>query len=324
MSRPHIRLLRATPWLLAGLILLLLVTFVPAFQRPAFWILQGKQYFAAAALALALTPIMLTGGIDLSVGSLTVFASVLIGFLWQDLHWPIACAVAGGVLAGGLIGLGNGALINAGVMPLVATLATRELFRGLALTLSGSQPISGFPPEMAATWQQTLLGVPLPLLLLVLLFLLTYVVVHHTWMGRMVFALGDNEQAARFAAVPVRALKFGLYGWCGLVAGACGAALLMKSDVARADAEPYLDLLAIACVIMGGIRIVGGAGHVAGTLLGTITIVALQAGIGRVAPEWRDTLAGVVLVAIAVVNEASARWTALPAPIHKETSPGQP
>jgi ribose/xylose/arabinose/galactoside ABC-type transport system permease subunit len=321
MNRLTFRLLRATPWLLAGLILLLLVTLVPAFQRPAFWVQQGKQYFATAALALALTPIVLTGGIDLSVGSVTVFASVLVGFLWHLLHWPIGWAVAAGVLAGGVIGLGNGALIDAGVMPLVATLATRELFRGLALTLSGSQPVSGFPPELAVPWRQTFLGVPLPLLVLTLLFLLTYLVVHHTWMGRTIFAVGDNEQAARFAAVPVRRLKFGLYGCCGLVAGLCGAALLMKSDVARADAEPYLDLLAIACVIMGGIRIAGGAGHVAGTLLGIVTVVALLAGMLQVAPAWRDTLAGSVLVTLAIVNEATARWTALPAAAESDTAP---
>jgi ribose/xylose/arabinose/galactoside ABC-type transport system permease subunit len=313
MNRLTFRLLRATPWLLAGAILLLMLLLVPAFQRPAYWVVQGKQYFATAALALALTPIMLTGGIDLSVGSVTVFANVLIGFLWHDLGWPIGGAVAAGVLAGGLVGLGNGALVNAGVMPLVATLATRELFRGFALTLSGSQPVSGFPPELGKFWQQSFLGAPLPLLALALLFLLTYLVVHHTWVGRMVYALGDNEQAARFAAVPVRTLKFGLYGCCGLAAGVCGAALVMKSDVARADAEPYLDLLAIACVVMGGIRIVGGAGHVAGTLLGTVTVVALLAGMLQISPAWRDTLAGAVLVGIAVVNEATARLTALPA-----------
>jgi ribose/xylose/arabinose/galactoside ABC-type transport system permease subunit len=318
MTRPRHRLLRATPWLLAGLILLLLVCLVPAFQRPAFWVAQGKQYFAAAALALALTPIMLTGGIDLSVGSVSVFAAVLIGALWHDLHWPIAAAVAGGVLAGGLVGLANGGLINAGVMPLVATLATRELFRGLALTLSGSQPVSGFPPGFIAFWGRSVLGVPLPLLVLALLLVLTYLVVHHTWVGRMVYALGDNEQAARFAAVPVRRLKYGLYGCCGLVAGLCGAALVMKSDVARADAEPYLDLLAIACVIMGGIRITGGAGHVAGSVLGIVTVVALQAGTYQAWPEWRDTLSGAVLVGIAVINEATARRTALPA---ADTSP---
>ena len=112
--------------------------------------------------------------------------------------------------------------------------------------------------------------------------------------------------------MPVRRLKLGLYGWCGLVAGLCGAALIMQYGTAKADAQPYLDLLAIACVVMGGIRITGGAGHVVGTLLGIVTVVALLSGMYQVPSGWRETLTGAVLVAVAVVNEATARWTALP------------
>jgi ribose/xylose/arabinose/galactoside ABC-type transport system permease subunit len=313
MNPLTLRLLRQTPALLAGLILMAMVLLVPAFRRPGYWLTLGEQYFATAALALALTPVMLTGGIDLSVASVAVFASVVIGALWRDLGWPLEWAMVGGILVGGLVGLGNGTLVNVGVMPLVATLATRELFRGLALSLSGDNPVNRFPPAADAFWQQSLLGVPLPLAVLGALFLLTYLVIHHTWVGRMVFALGDNEQAARFAAVPVRRLKLGLYGWCGLVAGLCGAALIMQYGTAKADAQPYLDLLAIACVVMGGIRITGGAGHVAGTLLGTVTVIALLAGMLHIASAWRDTLTGAILVVVAVINEATARWTALPA-----------
>jgi ribose/xylose/arabinose/galactoside ABC-type transport system permease subunit len=312
MNRLTFRLLRQTPALLAGLILLVLVLLVPAFRRPGYWVILGEQYFPPAALALALTPVMLTGGIDLSVGSVAVFASVVIGALWRDLGWPLEWAMAGGVVVGGLVGLGNGTLVNVGVMPLVATLATRELFRGLALSVSGDNPVTRFPPAATAFWQQSLLGVPLPLAVLAGLLVLTYLVVHHTWVGRMVFAIGDNEQAARFAGVPVRSIKLGLYGWCGLIAGLCGAALVMQYGTAKADAQPYLDLLAIACVVMGGIRITGGAGHVAGTLLGIVTVVALLAGMYQIASAWRDTLTGAVLVAVAVINEATARWSALP------------
>jgi rhamnose transport system permease protein len=204
-------------------------------------------------------------------------------------------------------------------MPLVATLATRELFRGLAMSLSGDNPVNRFPPAAGGFWQQSFLGVPLPLAVLAALFLLTYLVVHHTWIGRMVFALGDNEQAARFAGVPVRRVKLGLYGWCGLVAGLCGASFVMQYGTAKADAQPYLDLLAIACVVMGGIRITGGAGHVVGTLLGIVTVLALQAGLQsglyQLPSGWRDILTGAVLVAVAIINEATARWTALPEPL---------
>jgi rhamnose transport system permease protein len=238
---------------------------------------------------------------------------VVVGALWRDLGWPLEWAMAGGIVVGGLVGLGNGTLVNVGVMPLVATLATRELFRGLALSMSGDNPVNRFPPAATSFWQQALLGVPLPLAVLAALLVLTYLVVHRTWVGRMVFAIGDNELAARFAGVPVRGVKLGLYGWCGLVAGLCGAALVMQYGTAKADAQPYLDLLAIACVVMGGIRITGGAGHVAGTLLGIVTVVALLAGMYQIASAWRDTLTGAVLVAVAVINEATVRWTALPA-----------
>jgi ribose/xylose/arabinose/galactoside ABC-type transport system permease subunit len=303
-------LVAGTPYILASLILLIVVTQVPAFGRPAYWLSLSQNYFAPAALALALTPIILTGGIDLSVGSVAVFSSVVVGVLWRDLGLPIEIALLGGIQAGLLAGMGNGLLVTAGVMPLVATLATRELYRGLALTLSGSNPVNRFPLHLGDWWETTLLGLPLPLVVVEALFAITYVVVHHTWVGRMLFAIGDNERAAKFAAIPVRRLKLGLYAWSGAVAGLCGATFVLRYGAAKADAEKSLELLAITCVVLGGVRITGGAGHVAGTLLGIVTVAALLAGLGSIDSTWRDTLTGGILVAVAVANEAAARWTA--------------
>src|SRR6516162_4262592 len=129
-SRLALFLVRCLPVLLALSILLTFVLTVPAFGRLSYWLYLPHQSFAMAALALALTPIILTGGIDLSVGSVSVLASVVIGFLWWDLGWPLEWAFVGGVLAGLLAGIGNGSLVTLGIPPLVATLATRELFRG--------------------------------------------------------------------------------------------------------------------------------------------------------------------------------------------------
>jgi ribose/xylose/arabinose/galactoside ABC-type transport system permease subunit len=296
--------------LVAGLIVLLGVVLVPAFQRPAYWLTLSRQYFAPAALALVLTPIVLTGGIDLSVGSVTVCASVVIGVLTQEAGWPIGWAMAAGALTGLLAGLANGALITVGVIPLVATLATRELFRGLAYTLVGDSPVRRLPPIPGNLWGNFLAGLPLAVYGIALLFVAAYLVVHHTWIGRMIYAVGDNEQAARFAGVPVRRLKLGLYACSGLVAGVCGAGLVMEYESAKADAEKTLELVAIACVVLGGIRIAGGAGHVAGTLLGIVTITVLGAALTSVAPNWRDTVTGGLLIVVAVTNEATARWSA--------------
>jgi ribose/xylose/arabinose/galactoside ABC-type transport system permease subunit len=297
----HVPLLVALAILVGGLIA------VPAFRGADFWLNLPERYFAPAALALALTPIVLTGGIDLSVGSVTVFVSVVIGVLLRDGGWSVPAALTAGAAVGLVAGLFNGGLVALGVVPLVATLATRELFRGLAYSLGGDRPVTGLPETLEDLWEAAPLCVPLPLAVVGILFLLTWAIVHHTWMGRMVFALGDNETAARFAGVPTRRLKLGLYAAAGLVAGLCGAALVLRFGTARASAEKSLELTAITCVVLGGVRVTGGAGHVAGTLLGVATVATLLTALSQADANYRDVILGVLLIGVAVVNEAGRR-----------------
>jgi ribose transport system permease protein len=310
MKQLALIMMRRVPWLVAGLIVLIGLILVPAYQQPRYWVNLPSQYFPVAVLALALTPIMLTGGIDLSVGSVTVFTSVVIGALWRDTGWPIEWAILAGVLTGLLAGLGNGGMVVAGVPSLVATLATRELFRGLASAMSGDSPVNRFPAQLGEFWRAAFLGLPIPLIGLTVLFLISYCVIHHTWIGRVVFAIGDNERAARFAGTPVRGITLGIYTWCGLVGGLCGTAEVCKYNAAKADAEKSLELTAIACVVLGGIRIAGGAGHVGGTLVGIITVAVLMGGLGSIDSTWRDMVMGAVLIGVALLNEAGARWGA--------------
>jgi ribose/xylose/arabinose/galactoside ABC-type transport system permease subunit len=298
------------PWLVSVGILVATVAAVPAFRRLAYWRGLPAEFFDPAILALGLTMIILTGGIDLSVGSVTVLASVVGGLLVRDAHWPLAAALMAAISAGLLAGLCNGALVAAGVVPLVATLATRELFRGLAITLSGGERVSRLPAELNELWNTRLLGQPLPLVLFAALALVTYAVVHHSWVGRMTFAVGDNEEAARFAGVPVKRLKLGLYAASGLLAGLCGAADLLHYQSAAADVHKSLELTAIACVVLGGVRVTGGSGHVGGTLLGIVTVVVLLAGLAGAWPQGRDMALGGLLIAVAMGNEAARRAAA--------------
>jgi ribose/xylose/arabinose/galactoside ABC-type transport system permease subunit len=217
-------------------------------------------------------------------------------------------ALALGALTGGACGLLNGALVAAGVTPLVVTLATRELFRGVAMTLSQGRRLELFEVAGQGALAGRLLGLPMALWAMAGLALATYVAVHHTRFGRALFAMGDNERAARFAGVPVARVKLGLYGSAGLVAGLCGAALVLRFGVADAEAERSVELLAISCVVMGGVRVTGGAGHVGGVVVGAVTVCALLAGLGNVASDWRDTVAGAVLIGMALTTEAAARW----------------
>ncbi len=309
MRTTLVTLVRGLPLLLAGVLLVVLVLGVPAFRRPAYWLSLPREYFAVAALALALTPIILTGGIDLSVGSTTVLASLVIEACYRDLGWSLGPALLAGVVAGALAGLANGLLVCVGVLPLVATLATRELYRGLAWVLTTEEEgAARLPGSLRQVWTRPLGSLPLALWGLIALAVVSYLVVHHTRFGRMLFAMGDNERAARFAAVPVRRVQLGLYAWAGVVAGLCGVGLMMKYPVAKADAERSLELLAIACVVMGGVRVTGGAGHVMGVVVGIVTVCTLLAGLRQVASEWRDTACGVVLIVLALATEDSARW----------------
>jgi ribose/xylose/arabinose/galactoside ABC-type transport system permease subunit len=303
-------LLNHLPWLVALLILGVTVATVPAFQRPAYWRSLAEDYFVPAVLALALTPVILTGGIDLSVGSVTVFSAVVAGVLIRDAGWPLPAALAAALGAGLAAGLASGLLVAVGVVPLVATLATRELFRGLATAVSGGEPVSGLPAALEDWWRVGAWGRPLPLFVFAALAFLTYAVVHHTWVGRMVFAVGDNEEAARFAGIPVRRLKLALYAATGLAAGLCGAADVMHHRAAAVNVHQTLELTAIACVVLGGVRVTGGYGHVGGTLLGIVTVVVLLAGLSGAWPTGRDMALGALVVAVAVGNEAARRAAA--------------
>lgn len=301
-------ILRYLPLLVAATTLLVMVLYVPAFHRLRYWMALPVQFFPAAAMALALTPIILTGGIDLSVGSTMVLSSVVTGVLWRDAGVGIELALVAGALAGGLCGLINGALVVVGVLPLVVTLATRELYRGLALTVTGGEEVRGMGADVANLPAMPLLGAPLALWALVAIGLISYLVVHHTWMGRSLFAMGDNLTAARFARLPVARLQLGLYAWAGLIAGLCGAARVMRFGSAKGEGDGSWELLAITCVVMGGVRVTGGAGHVGGVAVGIVTVGVLLAGLSSVASDWRDTVAGLVLIGMALATESAARW----------------
>ncbi|HEV3079846.1 MAG TPA: ABC transporter permease [Gemmataceae bacterium] len=315
--------LRWTPVILPLLVLTAMIALNPALRHGETWERVGRDWTGVALLAIALTPIIITGGIDLSVGSVVGLSAIVAGVLWRDAHWPLAIALAGGLLAGLCAGMLNGAIILTGVNPLVVTLATLAVFRGLAYGICGREQVRNLPVGLTRWWDGNLFGLPQPVWIIILTFLVYYLLLHHTWMGRMFYAIGDNPRAARFAGVPVRSLTFSLYALSGLVAGVAGLATLFQFRSATATEGDNLELKAITCVVLGGVRITGGSGHLAGTLLGALTLAALLEGMYRIAPSWRTLLIGAFLVAIAIANELLARWRLRreagnrePAPLH--------
>jgi rhamnose transport system permease protein len=167
----------------------------------------SRYVVTTGVMSATMTAVIVTGGIDLSVGSILGMSGIILGFSWQA-GLPLPLAVLVGVLSGGLAGLLNGICVVYGrIPPLIVTLATLALYRGVALAISKAASVTNFPGWFQFFGQGNFLGLPAQLPLLVLVFLVAYLILHRSRFGRMIYAIGDNETAARFAAVPVRLVK---------------------------------------------------------------------------------------------------------------------
>jgi rhamnose transport system permease protein len=291
-------------------------------RHPAAVLPLWRPWAEVGVLACGMTAIILTGGIDLSVGSTVALCGVALGALWRDRGWPIGWASAAAVAIGLLAGMLNGTLVAMGLAPLVATLATMALDAGLAMAISGGGRVAGFPEGFARLGQGEVAGLPGQLALLLVVAALAGLFVHRTRFGRYLYAIGDNRTAATFAAVPVRRLEWTLFAANGLLAGLVAVSYTARSGAAVPTAGTGLELQVIACVVLGGTRITGGAGGIGRTLLGLAILAHLEIGLRllgslRLRVPWGDAawslnangrlvLIGALLVAVAVLNERLA------------------
>jgi len=245
-------------------------------------------------LALALTPVIVTGGIDLSVGSLLGLCAVVLGVTWRDGGWPLPAAAAAALLAG-VAGGGLNALLVArlGIPPLIVTLGTYSLFRGVAEGVTaGVKNYSDFPESFLFLGQGRIGAVPSQLVVIVAAAVLFWLMIHRMAMGRTLRAIGFSPDGARHAGVSVSRRLAAVYVLSGLCAGVAALLYVARLGQAKADAGTGFELMAITAVILGGTSIFGGRGSVGGTLLGLAAIAVLQNGL-RLA-DLPAELAGVV------------------------------
>jgi rhamnose transport system permease protein len=266
-------------------------------------------------LALVMTPVILTGGIDLSVGSLLGLCAVCFGKLWRDagLAWPIAALATLGIgaLAGGL----NALLITRlRLPPLIVTLGTFSLFRGLAEALTGGvDNFTGFPADFLAFGQGYYGGVipaQVPVFALVAVFV--WLLVHRTTFGRSFRAIGFAPEGARYAGLPVeRRISFA-YILSGFVVALAAIIYVARVGQAKADAGSGYELLAITAVVLGGTSIFGGVGSVHGTLLGVATLAVLKNGLqlSDQPGELAGILTGALLLAVLAGGAALKKFSA--------------
>lgn len=284
---------------------------------------QARYWVAPGLIAIAMTFIIATGGIDLSVGSILALSGIVVGLLYRDAGWPIWAAAGCAVLVAGAAGALNGAVVAYVRVPaLVVTLATMTLFRGLAMGLLGKQrPVGDFPASFRWLGQGDAFPVPgsgaapayvpVSVIVLIVAFALGWALMRRSWVGRFTELLGENQIAAAFAGINVPALKFGLFTGCGFLCGLAGMFHTAQVNTALADTAQDMALDVVACVVIGGTRISGGHASMIGSLLGLLIIGILRFGLDLAGVPSQNTIIviGLVLIVTAVFNEWMASRT---------------
>jgi rhamnose transport system permease protein len=285
-------------------LLLAVVLAVLSFQSDRFFTVanllnQGRLMTEIGLIAIAMTFVIATGGIDLSVGSILGLVAILTGVLWQNVGLPLPLAVVGAIAAGTLAGLGNGIIITRfGVPPLIATLATLALYRGLAEGISQARSVRGYPDWFYVLGQGEVLGVPTQLWILFLAAILASILLAYTRWGRTVYAIGSNEVASRFSGLSVERTKLALYAASGFAASVAAVIFVSRVSTTRSDMGTGIELDAITAVVLGGTSIFGGRGTILGTVIGLCLIQALKNGLSLAGVKGDGTimLIGAVLI----------------------------
>jgi len=259
-------------------------------------------YIAIAALPMTL--IIASGGIDISIGAVMGLGSILTGLVWVKTG-NILLATFAGLSGGALSGFMNGSLILiTQVNPLVITLGSSFLFSGLALTLSGLagstgfEGIGGFPDSFVNIANGETLGLPNPVLILLVLIVVFHLMLHHTKFGRYLFLLGMNPEAARYSGIPILKIIVITYAISGIIAAYAGIMLASYFTSARSDLGADAPLTVITCTVLGGASIYGGTGSIIGTALASLLVGYLKYGLQmiKITSHQTNVFLGIVLV----------------------------
>ncbi|MDO0933309.1 substrate-binding domain-containing protein [Streptomyces sp. DG2A-72] len=268
----------------------------------------GVQAAVTAILAFGVTFVIVSAGIDLSVGSVAALSATVLAWSATSEGIPVPIAVVLAVATGIACGLVNGFLISYGKLPpFIATLAMLSVARGLSLVISQGSPIAF--PDSVSHLGDTLGGwLPVPVLVMVVMGLITAFVLGRTYIGRSMYAIGGNEEAARLSGLRVKKQKLAIYAFSGLFAAAAGIVLASRLSSAQPQAAQGYELDAIAAVVIGGASLAGGTGKASGTLIGALILAVLRNGLNllSVSAFWQQVVIGVV-IALAVLLDTVRR-----------------
>ncbi len=271
---------------------------------------QGRLMTEIGLIALPMTYIIVTGGIDLSVGSIAGLSAIMLGYGWYNLGLPLELAIVLALVIGAIAGFANGLfIILFRVPPLIMTLATLAFYRGLAEGIAQARSVRDYPEWFYALGQRETLGIPNQLYFLVIAAIITAIILSRTTFGRSLYAIGNNELAARFSGIPVRRNKLIIYTLSGFMSGFAGYVLVSRVSTTRSDMGSGWELDAIAAVVLGGTSIFGGSGSIVGTMIGLVLIQLLKNGLALTGVTGDATIVviGSVLILSTLINSVIQR-----------------
>jgi len=310
-SRPALRLkfnLRDAGTLIG--LFIIMVTF--SFLSPVFFTVPNllnilQQSSINALIALGMTMVIISGGIDLSVGPAAALSAVLGATLLAS-GVPVPLAILATLGVGALCGLFSGTLIAyAGLQPFIVTLGGLSLFRAIALIYTGGNPIFGIPLTFRSLINSDILGIPTPIVIVAVIALLLWTVMNKTPLGEYILAIGGNEEAARVAGVPVKRTKVTVYVLSGLLASLASLILIGRLGAAEPTIGSLWELDAIAAAAIGGASLMGGKGSIFGTLIGVIILGVLRNGLTllNIQAFYQLLATGLIIIIAMLIDRAT-------------------
>lgn len=298
---------------LLGLVLLIAVVSIlnPSFLSPKNIMNILRQTSVNAVIAAGMTFVILTGGIDLSVGSIlgisgAVCASILVS------GQNVVIAVLAALVVGAVVGFLNGFIISKGkLQPFIATLATMTVLKGLTLVYTNGNPITLGSNELAMSFGKigggTILGIPTPAMIMILVFMVCYYILHNTKMGRYTYALGSNEEATKLSGLNTDKIKIWVYTISGILASIAGIIITSRLYSAQPTAGSGYELDAIAAVVLGGTSLNGGKGKITGTIIGALIIGVLSNALNilDVSSYYKTMVKGAVILLAVLLDRKS-------------------
>lgn len=258
----------------------------------------GSQTAVVAVIAIGMTLVIITAGIDLSVGSVAALSGVMGALLMSSVGLPVPLAVLGGTAVGALAGLTNGLLVSvAGLNPFIATLGMLSVARGLVYISTDAQSVFGLPDSFRLLGQGVIGPLPIPIIIIAVTAIVGYVVLSRTRLGRYAYAMGSNAEAARLSGIPTRRYLTSVYVISGALAGFGGMIAMSRVNSGQPNYGIGLELDAIAAAVIGGASLFGGQGTVVGTLIGAFLIALIRNGavLLNVNTFYQQVIIGVII-----------------------------